>query len=151
MSTEAEKKSPLADGSALISLMMVLVIAMVLVIGAIGVVAVANGSGGGCATSTTVSVTLTEFKITMEPASVPAGNVVLQIHNAGSAEHNLAAVALNKRVGNIAVGGNATLDLGNVSSAVELICEVPGHKESGMKATLNVGSHDGMVPTRRWP
>ncbi|NBU39132.1 MAG: hypothetical protein EBS32_13020, partial [Actinobacteria bacterium] len=84
MSTEAEKKSPLADGSALISLMMVLVIAMVLVIGAIGVVAVANGSGGGGATSTTVSVTLTEFKITMEPASVPAGNVVLQIHNAGS-------------------------------------------------------------------
>ena len=145
MSTEAEKKSPLADGSALISLMMVLVIAMVLVIGAIGVVAVANGSGGGGATSTTVSVTLTEFKITMEPASVPAGNVVLQIHNAGSAEHNLAAVALNKRVGNIAVGGKATLDLGNVSSAVELICEVPGHKESGMKATLNVGSHDGMA------
>ncbi|MEY4031567.1 MAG: hypothetical protein RL573_478 [Actinomycetota bacterium] len=145
MSTEAEKKSPLVDGGALITLMMVLVIAMVLVIGAVGVVAVANGSSGGGATSTTVSVTLSEFKITMEPAMVPAGNVVLQIHNAGSAEHNLAAAGLDKRVGNIAVGGNATLDLGNVSSPVELICEVAGHKESGMKATLNVGSHDGMT------
>ena len=146
MSTEAEKKSSLVDGGALISLMMVLVIAMVLVIGAIGVVAVAKGDGaGGGSAPTTVSVTLTEFKITLEPATVPSGNVVLQIHNAGSAEHNLAAVALNKRVGNIAVGGNATLDLGNVSGPVDLICEVPGHKESGMKATLNVGSHTGMT------
>lgn len=146
MSTEAEKKPSLVDGGALISLMMVLVIAMVLVIGAIGVVAVAKGDGaGGGSAPTTVSVTLTEFKITLEPATVPSGNVVLQIHNAGSAEHNLAAVALNKRVGNIAVGGNATLDLGNVSGPVDLICEVPGHKESGMKATLNVGDHSGMT------
>lgn len=141
MSTEAEKKSPLADGGALISLMMVLVIAMVLVIGAVGVVAVANGGGGGGgATSTTVSVTLTEFKITMEPATVPAGKVVLQIHNAGSAEHNVAAPSLGKRVANIAVGGNATLDLGNLSDPVELICEVAGHKESGMNATLGIGA-----------
>ena len=141
MSTEAEKKSPLADGGALISLMMVLVIAMVLVIGAVGVVAVANGGGGGGgATSTTVSVTLTEFKITMEPATVPAGKVVLQIHNAGSAEHNVAAPSLGKRVANIAVGGNATLDLGNLSDPVELICEIAGHKESGMNATLGIGA-----------
>ena len=145
MSTDAGKKSPLADGGALISLMMVLVIAMVLVIGAVGVVAVANGNGsGGGSTSTTVSVTLTEFEITMEPAMVPPGRVVLQIHNAGSAEHNLAATAIGKRVPNIAVGGNATLDLGSVSGPVELICEVAGHKESGMKATLAVGSHEGM-------
>ena len=141
MATEAEKKSPLADGGALISLMMVLVIAMVLVIGAIGVVAVAQGGdGGGGAASTTVSVTLTEFNITMEPSTVPPGKVVLQIHNAGAAEHNVAALSLGKRVANIPVGGNATLDLGNLSDPVELICEIAGHQESGMKATLGVSA-----------
>ena len=144
MSTETEKKSPLAGGSALISLMMVLVISMVLVIGAIGVVAVANGdgggSGGGGSSATTVSVTLTEFKITMEPSTVPAGKVTLQIHNAGAAVHNVAVASLNKRVAEIPVGGNATLELGNLSDAVELICEIPGHKDSGMVATLGIGS-----------
>ena len=143
MSTETEKKSPLANGSALISLMMVLVISMVLVVGAIGVVAVANGNGGGGASAgggTTVSVTLTEFKITMEPAVVPPGKVTLQIHNAGAAEHNVAVTSLDKRIPNIPVGGNATLNLGNLSDSVELICEVAGHKESGMKATLAVSS-----------
>ena len=143
MSTETEKKSPLANGSALISLMMVLVISMVLVVGAIGVVAVANGNGGGGASAgggTTVSVTLTEFAITMEPAVVPPGKVTLQIHNAGAAEHNVAVTSLDKRVANIAVGGNATLNLGNLSDSVELICEVAGHKESGMKAELTVSS-----------
>ena len=143
MSTETEKKSPLANGSALISLMMVLVISMVLVVGAIGVVAVANGNGGGGASAgggSTVSVTLSEFKITLEPAVVPPGKVTLQIHNAGSAEHNVAVTSLDKRVANIPVGGNATLNLGNLSDSVELICEVAGHKESGMKSTLTVSS-----------
>ncbi|MEY4365365.1 MAG: hypothetical protein RLZZ305_709 [Actinomycetota bacterium] len=124
--------------------MMVLMIAMVLVIGAVGVAAVAGGnsstSGG-----TTVSVTLTEFSITLQPAAAPAGKVTLQIHNAGSAEHNVAVASLGKRTPSIAVGGNATLELGDISEALELICEVPGHKESGMKATLSVGSADAMA------
>ena len=146
MSTETEKKSPLAGGSALISLMMVLVISMVLVVGAIGVVAVANGNGGsasGGSGSSTVSVTLTEFKITLDPATVPAGKVTLQIHNAGAAVHNVAVTSLNKRVAEIPVGGNATLELGNLSDAVELICEIPGHKDSGMKAMLGIGAGGG--------
>jgi len=147
MSTETEKKSPLAGGSALISLMMVLVISMVLVIGAIGVVAVANGDGGGAGGggngTTTVSVTLTEFKIALDPAVVPPGKVTLQIHNAGAAVHNVAVASLNKRVAEIPVGGNATLELGNLSDAVELICEIPGHKDSGMVATLGIGSGGG--------
>ena len=151
MSTETEKKSPLAGGSALISLMMVLVISMVLVIGAIGVVAVANGdggAGGGGNGATTVSVTLTEFKIALDPAVVPPGKVTLQIHNAGAAEHNVAVVSLDKRIANIPAGGNATLELGNLSDSIELLCEVAGHKDSGMVATLGVSaSGAGATPS----
>ncbi len=139
----SSKNKSLVDGNALFSLVMLAVIAMVVSIGAIGIVSIAKSKGGGGATaggSTTVQVTLSEFKITLSPSSVPAGNVVLNIHNAGSAEHNLAAKALSKRVPNIPVGGNATLDLGSISSPVDLICEVAGHESSGMKATLGIGA-----------
>ena len=139
----SSKNKSLVDGNALFSLVMLAVIAMVVSIGAIGIVSIAKSKGTGGASAsgtTTVQVTLSEFKVTLSPSSVPAGNVILNIHNAGSAEHNLAAKALSKRVPNIPVGGNATLDLGAISSPVELICEVAGHESSGMKATLGIGA-----------
>ena len=137
------KNKSLVDGNALFSLVMLAVIAMVVSIGAIGVISIAKSSGASGASAsgtTTVQVTLSEFKITLSPSSVPAGNVVLNIHNAGTAEHNVAAKSLSKRVANIPVGGNATLDLGAISSPVELICEVAGHESSGMKTTLGIGT-----------
>lgn len=131
------------NGTILVSLMLALVTAMVLVIGVVGIVASANSGGpssGGSAV-TTVKVTLSEFKITLDPSTVPAGHVILDIHNAGSVEHNLAMKSMNMRTANIAVGGNAQLDLGNVSDPVDLICEVAGHESSGMKATLGIGEN----------
>ncbi len=128
-------------GTILVSLMIALVTAMVLVIGVVGIVASANSDGssmnGGA--MTTVKVTLSEFKIVLDPPTVPAGHVVFDIHNAGSAEHNLAVKALDLRSANIAVGASAQLDLGNVSEPVEMICEIAGHEASGMKATLGIG------------
>lgn len=137
------KNKSLVDGNALFSLVMLAVIAMVVSIGAIGVISIAKSSGASGASAngtTTVQVTLSEFKITLSPSSVPAGNVILNIHNAGAAEHNVAAKALGKRVSNIPVGGNATLDLGAISSPIELICEIAGHESSGMKTTLGIGT-----------
>ena len=139
----SSKNKSFVDGNTLFSLAMLAVIAMVVSIGAIGIVSVAKSSGASGATAsatTTVQVTLSEFKITLSPASVPAGNVILNIHNTGTAEHNVAAKALSKRVANIPVGGSATLDLGAISSPVELICEISGHESSGMKATLGIGA-----------
>lgn len=145
MSEQNSKNNLLASGNAMFSLMMLAVIAMVVSIGAIGVVSVARGgtssaSAGGGNAVTTVEVTLTEFAITLSPATVPPGKVVLNVHNSGNAEHNLAAVALNKRTPNIPAGGHALLELGDVNSGVELICEVSGHKDSGMHSTLGVSS-----------
>ncbi len=141
MSEQQSKKNLLASGNAMFSLMMLAVIAMVTAIGAIGVVSVAKGStvsSSGGSSVTTVSVTLTEFAVTLSPTTVPPGKVVLNVHNAGAAEHNLAVPSLNKRTPNLPAGEHALLELGDVNSGIELICEITGHKDSGMVATLGV-------------
>jgi len=92
-----------------------------------------------------VEVTLTEFTIAFSPTVVPPGNVVFNVHNAGTAQHNLAAVDLNKRTAFLESGSHVLLDLGKVTSDVNVICEIPGHADSGMKATLKV-SADSSAP-----
>jgi FtsP/CotA-like multicopper oxidase with cupredoxin domain len=140
MPNEQENNSSLINGNVLISLMMVLIIAMVMVVGAIGVVSVSHGSGGSSSSTTTVNATLSEFKIALDKTSVPAGHVIINVHNSGTTAHNLASVGLNVRTPMIQPGATATLDLGNVTADVTLICEVPGHKDSGMVTTLAIGS-----------
>ena len=150
--SEKQTRNPLlASSDFLFSLMMLAVIAMVVSIGAIGIVSVAKNGGSsteGTATpsgSSTVEVTLTEFTIAFSPTVVPPGNVVFNVHNAGTAQHNLAAVDLNKRTAFLESGAHVLLDLGKVSSDVNVICEIPGHADSGMKATLKV-SADSSAP-----
>jgi len=150
--SEKQTRNPLlASSDFLFSLMMLAVIAMVVSIGAIGIVSVAKNGGSsteGTATpsgSSTVEVTLTEFTIAFSPTVVPPGNVVFNVHNAGTAQHNLAAVDLNKRTAFLESGSHVLLELGKVTSDVNVICEIPGHKDSGMKATLKV-SADSSAP-----
>ena len=139
--TEQKKGNPFLEaGNMMFSLMMLAVVAMVVSIGAIGVVSVAK-SEGAVATSggpTTVQVTLTEFEIKLSPSVVPPGPVILNVHNAGAAEHNLSAPVLSKKTANIPAGAHVLLELGDVSSGVQLICDIAGHKESGMETTLTV-------------
>ena len=157
--SEENKRNPLLEsGNMMFSMMMLAVIAMIVAIAGIGIVSVAKSdnvaaSSGG---ATTVNVTLTEFAITLSPSVVPPGDVILSVHNAGSAEHNLAAVSLNKRTPQIPSGGHVTLELGKLTSGLELICEVAGHKDSGMKVNLGVsssassGSSDTVAPAMSW-
>lgn len=131
------------SGNFLFSLMMLVIVVMVISIGAVGVVAVAKDSTtgtGSAASTTTVEVTLTEFTISMSPSVVPPGNVVFSIHNAGTAVHNFAATDLSKRTADIPSGAHVLLDMGNVSDDVNVICEIPGHQDSGMKAVLKVST-----------
>ena len=157
--SEENKRNPLLEsGNMMFSMMMLAVIAMIVAIAGIGIVSVAKSdnvaaSSGG---ATTVNVTLTEFAITLSPSVVPPGDVILSVHNAGSAEHNLAAASLNKRTPQIPSGGHVTLELGKLTSGLELICEVAGHKDSGMKVNLGVsssassGSSDTVAPAMSW-
>ncbi len=143
MNLRATKNDP---GSAIVLMMMVLTTAVVVALGAIGVVAVAKsdgGTAGGAAQAVTVHVTLSEFKVELTPDKVPAGsNVTLDIHNIGSVEHNVAVPDLNLRTTNLLSMAQTKLELGVVSDTVTLICEISGHKESGMVATLGIGELD---------
>ncbi len=151
MSEQPSKNPILESGNFLYSLMMLAVIAMVVAIGGIGIVSVSKGSSGtngaDGATLTNVEVTLTEFAISMSPSVVPPGNVVFNIHNAGTAVHNFAAADLSKRTADIPSGSHVLLAIGNVDSDVNVICEIPGHLEAGMKAVLKVSADASGDPT----
>ncbi|KGA09910.1 MAG: hypothetical protein GM46_6450 [actinobacterium acAcidi] len=154
MSDKPTRNPLLASGDFLFSLMMLAVIAMVVSIGAIGIVSVATNGGASTETagspsasgSSTVEVTLTEFVIAFSPSVIPPGNVVFNVHNAGSAQHNLAVASLNKRTATLDAGVHVLLDLGNVTSDINVICEIPGHADSGMKATLKVSADASATP-----
>ncbi|MBS1837509.1 MAG: multicopper oxidase domain-containing protein [Actinobacteria bacterium] len=111
-----------------------------------GVVLVANKSdgGGGASASAasgagaTIPVTLTEFKIEGSLMAAP-GPITLEVTNKGSMDHDLSVKQLNKTTGTFGTGKTVKLDLGNVPAGeYEVTCEVPGHKDAGMKATLTV-------------
>jgi FtsP/CotA-like multicopper oxidase with cupredoxin domain/plastocyanin len=109
---------------------------------ALGLVAVVatGGSSATTAGAEPVAVTLSEFKITPSTISAPAGPVKLKVANTGSVAHNLTIAALNKKTADLNAGATDTLDLGTLKEGTyEVICNVPGHADSGMKATLVVG------------
>jgi uncharacterized cupredoxin-like copper-binding protein len=154
MSEKPTRNPFLASSDFLFSLMLLAVIAMVVSIGAIGIVSVAKNGGSSTESAgspsasgtSTVEVTLTEFAIALSPSVVPPGDVVFNVHNAGAAQHNLAAADLNKRTPTIDAGAHVLLELGKVTGDVNIICEIPGHKDSGMKTVLKV-SADTSAPT----
>lgn len=129
--------------------------ALVIVVGALNagrdLVEAPSGEAGGSVEPTILDVTLTEFAIAGE-LSAPPGPVILQIANEGSAVHNVRLVD-GPISPDLSTGDTASLDLGNLAAGTyTIICEIPGHRESGMEATLTVaagaapvdhGSHDG--------
>ncbi len=153
MSEKSTKNPLVASSDFLFSLMMLAVIAMVVSIGAIGIVSVAKNGGSSSeglvvspTGSSTVEVTLTEFAMSFSPSVVPPGKVVLNVHNAGSAQHNLVAADLDKRTAMLDSGAHVLLDLGTATSDINVICDIPGHADSGMKAVLTVSEDASATP-----
>jgi FtsP/CotA-like multicopper oxidase with cupredoxin domain len=106
---------------------------------AIGIVALLEDDDVAATTAETtrIDVELSEFKIAGN-LHATAGDVVLDVSNVGSAEHNLALEG-GASTPNIASGGQAELDLGTLTTGdYTLYCTIPGHAEAGMKATLMV-------------
>ena len=109
-------------GTLLLSMILAVTAAVVLVLGALGVVAVAKSDATSTQViTTTIHATLSEFKVVLDPATVPAGNVVVEVHNIGSVEHNLSVKSLGKKTPNILSMGSATLNAGKVDAAIEII------------------------------
>jgi FtsP/CotA-like multicopper oxidase with cupredoxin domain len=117
-----------------------------LVLGVVAVVAINNNNGGSSTSSSSsaavaaiVQVRLTEFAVTMTPATVPPGEVTFQIVNGGTLEHNFAIPALNERTIMLKSGETAELVVSGLEVGdVAIVCETAGHEASGMKATLTV-------------
>jgi FtsP/CotA-like multicopper oxidase with cupredoxin domain/plastocyanin len=108
----------------------------------IGLVAVSTTDAPGTSVSAAaapVPVTLSEFKITPATINAVTGDVQLSVHNGGTMAHNLSVAPSGKRTPDIQPGGTAVLDLGNLAAgSYQVQCLIPGHADSGMKATLVV-------------
>jgi hypothetical protein len=115
---------------------------LVATLGLVVVSTVEPGTGSAAAARPTeMAVSLTELEITPANLSAPAGPVTLAVTNDGSAAHNLSVPALGKKTKDIAAGGSGELDLGDVAAGTyELLCEIAGHADGGMRATLVVSA-----------
>jgi len=126
---------------------MVSVFAILLALVAFGIstlgIAVFRNSDGGSVTTQAapIAVSLSEYKIAPATITAPVGHVQLSVTNAGTMVHNLSVTPGGKRTPDIPAGGTVTLDLGTLAAGTyQVECLVPGHADSGMKATLVVSA-----------
>ncbi|MEM8619171.1 MAG: multicopper oxidase domain-containing protein [Actinomycetota bacterium] len=128
--------------------LVVLVVAGLLVLALVAILNDSGGSGdgGGTAVSSNLDISLTEFAIEGE-LSAPAGEVTLNVVNAGAIEHNVAVRELGVRSSDMMSRGVDTLELGTlVPGTYELYCDISGHAESGMVAELTITEGDAFEP-----
>jgi FtsP/CotA-like multicopper oxidase with cupredoxin domain len=123
-------------------------LALLLAFGALGVAASASSKSDDAKTvaaagGTGTKVTLTEFAI--EPAMISAAvGSTLTITNAGSVDHNFAVQGTDARTETLRPGESASLSLDGIEAGDHtVICEIPGHEDSGMTAMLMIGSSAG--------
>ena len=128
-----------------ITAMMLAAIAMsTVVLGAVAIVTMARSesvAAGSTELPTTVSVELSEFKIAMSITTVKPGDITFQIKNSGSVAHNFAVPLLKLKTEMLNPGQSATVVASAVAAGTyEVVCEVAGHPEAGMKTTLTVSA-----------
>ncbi|WP_162142075.1 multicopper oxidase domain-containing protein [Ilumatobacter coccineus] len=105
-----------------------------------------NSGGGEAAISSDLDISLTEFAIEGE-LSAPAGDVTLNVVNAGAIEHNLAVRELGIQSNNMMSRGVDSLALGELTPGTyELYCSISGHEASGMAAELVITDADSFEP-----
>ena len=119
--------------------------AFTLVLSIVGIVIASQddggGGGGGSSGPTTIQANLSEFAIGLNPVSVSAGDVTVDISNIGTMAHNLQLKGTERVSQTIQPSGRDSLSLGNLSEgSYELYCNIPGHADSGMRTTLTVGA-----------
>ncbi len=103
-----------------------------------------SGGNGGqsaatpIATGTTVNIKLTDFKVTPDQSSFPAGRVKLQIKNSGSTMHSLKIDGIGASA-NLQPGKSGVLDLGTLEPGTySWFCPVAGHADAGMTGKFTV-------------
>ena len=93
---------------------------------------------GGAGASTAVA-TLSEFAIEPGDLAVAEGGSI-QVTNDGSQVHNLAVADHDLKTADLNGGESEALDVSSLEAGeYELICDIAGHAEAGMRGTLTVG------------
>jgi uncharacterized cupredoxin-like copper-binding protein len=112
-------------------------------------------SSGGSSGGTSITVTTTEFAFDPSNVTIPAGATVnLTLKNTGTVEHTWVVLKQGVRVttatgldpasiffsSKVEAGQSASFTFTAPATAgdYEIICDLPGHLEGGMKGTLTV-------------
>ena len=105
--------------------------------------AAACGGGGGGQPAGSIKVNMTEFKFDPSAINASAGKVTFYLVNSGSVAHDLVVIGPDgKKVAGselVQAGNTSVLTVDNLTAgSYRIICDQPGHEESGMKGTLSV-------------
>ena len=116
----------------------------------------AQAQGHKAGSGRAVDVTLDDGSVHRTPAVSPAGKVTLSVHNAGTSPHELVVLRTGKPAGDLGHGmrvpeRDSVGEAGDVRPGTTkkvalrlrrghyaLICNMPGHYQSGMHADLRV-------------
>lgn len=106
-------------------------------------IAAGAGSGASGGTASTANVALKEFSI--DDVSVAEGGM-LQVTNSGSVPHNLSIEGTDLKTSDLNAGDSEMLMLdGLKAGSYTIFCNIAGHRDAGMKATLTIGGAGGPV------
>lgn len=83
-----------------------------------------------------VKVIAKEFAFTPKAVTTSAGTVQLVVTNTGAIEHTFVIDELKVKTGPIKPGQTVTITATAKPGTYKFYCDVPGHKEIGMTATL---------------
>lgn len=138
---------------------------------AIGITAISAGCGSSSSSSTTapsgstssqsasagaIAVSLTEMKVTADPASATAGSVTFDVTNSGKIPHEMVVIKTDKQAdqlgagsrvpetgsqgetGGVPAGGTKKLTLKLAAGHYALVCNIAGHYAAGMHTDFTV-------------
>jgi plastocyanin len=123
------------------------VVATLALVFAFSAVVLAGGDEEGAAAGTgatgPVHVALSEFAVEPAVITVPQGGS-LHVQNDGSTTHNLAIVDQDLATADLPAGGSEELDVSSLEvGTYDVLCQIPGHADSGMTGTLEVTADEG--------
>lgn len=100
---------------------------------------VAAGPAAATGEAQPIEVEIGELFLKPSEVTAPPGPLAITVRNSGAAEHNLAIEGLGATE-MIPPGGSATLEVADAAPGTyEMICQVPGHADGGMRGTFTVG------------
>ena len=111
------------------------VVASVIALG-IGGVAGLQSAQPALGGTSQIKITAKEFAFTPKTVSATAGPVKFVVTNTGAVEHSFVSDELRVKSGPIKPGQTMTITATAKPGTYKFYCDIPGHKELGMVATV---------------